>query len=216
MTGNSQWSYRAATTPGSLHTTIHIQTMPHALAQRRSAALAPYQAKCPPTPRIPFLPLPGQVIYSRPQIPALFPIDLSQVGLSSVHMALLSDTIPPFTMISVQAAAGYVLCKVKTGSSVMSTADFVQFLQYLVRTALPPYSDLSPTVQQSVKDHFISRHGSHGPARWARFVSGTPRFGFPTGHDILLGNVMLWTLDPDPLGVWVATVDVPRPRYPTW
>jgi len=131
-------------------------------------------------------------------------------------MMRLSDPIPPSTTISVQDASGYVLCKVRTGSSVLSTADFAQFLQYLVRAPLPTYTDLSSTVQQSVKDHFISRHGSQGHARWDRFVSGTPRFGFPTGLDLLLGNVMLWTLDPDIRDVWVATVDVPKPRNPVW
>jgi len=149
-------------------------------------------------------------------MPDLFPIDLSQLGPSSAHMMRLSDPIPPSTTISVQDASGYVLCKVRTGSSVLSTADFAQFLQYLVRAPLPTYTDLSSTVQQSVKDHFISRHGSQGHARWDRFVSGTPRFGFPTGLDLLLGNVMLWTLDPDIRDVWVATVDVPKPRNPVW
>jgi len=217
MTTNSQWAYRATTGPSGHHTIIHIQTVPQTVVQRRPASLASvYQSQCPPAPRIPYVPLPGQPVYSCPQLPDLFPIDLSQLELSSAHMNRLSDSISPSTTISVQNASGYILCKVRTGSSIMSTADFVQFLQHLVHAPLPTYTDLSPSVQQSVKDHFISRHGSQGHARWDRFVSGTPRFGFPTGLDLLLGNAMLWTLHLDIRGVWVATLDVPKPRYPVW
>ncbi|KAJ7249756.1 hypothetical protein B0H12DRAFT_1121628, partial [Mycena haematopus] len=215
MAAYSQWVYRAETRPGADHTTIHIQNVPQTVAQRRTRSLAStYQSQCPPTPRIPYLTLPGQPNYFRVQMPDLFPIDLSQVGLSSVHMALLSDPIPPFTTISVRDTSNYVLCNVKTGSSAMTTADFVQFLQHLVCTPLPldSYRNLSPSARESAKVNFISRHGAQGHDRWARFVSGSPRFGVPTGLDLLLGNIRLWMLDPDILGGWVATVDVPRPR----
>lgn len=133
-----------------------------------------------------------------------------------MRMRLLSDSIPPFTTISVRDASNVVLCKVNTGSSVMTIADFAQFLQYLVRTGLPAHASLSPSTQQWAKVHFLSRYGSTGRAMWERYVKGTPRFGGPSGLDLLLGNIMLWMLDSDIHGVWGATVDVPRAQYSPW
>ncbi|KAF8168961.1 hypothetical protein K438DRAFT_1855931 [Mycena galopus ATCC 62051] len=216
---NPQWTYRVATKSGDDHTTVYIQNVPQTVIQRLVTSLAcrsPYQNPCPPTPRIPYLTLPEQPGYLRLQMPDLFPIDLSQVGLSSVHMALLSDPIPAFTTISARDASNYVLCNVKTGSSAMTTADVAQFLQHFVCSPLPydSYRDLSPSAREATKTNFVHRQGAKGHDRWARFVSGAPRFGVPTGFDLLLGNIRLWMLDPDILGTWVATVDVPRSRYP--
>ncbi|KAJ7493009.1 hypothetical protein B0H11DRAFT_2006879 [Mycena galericulata] len=171
---------------------------------------------CPPAPRIPLVNLPGHPFYSRPLTPeSLFPINLSQLGLSSVQTNLLSDLLPAFTTISVHDASNRVLCSIQTGSDVMTTSDFAEFLQHLVRNPLPSYADLSPVVRESVKLNFISRHGWQGHEQWDRFVRGTPRFGVPTGLDLLLGNTVLWMLDLDARGVWIATVDVPRAAYYT-
>ncbi|KAJ7465367.1 hypothetical protein B0H11DRAFT_2049682 [Mycena galericulata] len=173
-------------------------------------------SKCPPAPRIPLVNLPGHPFYLRPLTPeSLFPINLSQLGLSSVQTNLLSDLLPAFTTISVHDASNRVLCSIQTGSDVMTTADFAEFLQHLVRNPLPSYADLSPVVRESVKLNFISRHGWQGHEQWDRFVRGTPRFGVPTGLDLLLGNTVLWMLDLDARGVWIATVDVPRAAYYT-
>ncbi|KAJ6558763.1 hypothetical protein DFH09DRAFT_1365018 [Mycena vulgaris] len=174
---------------------------------------APIQSayQCPPAPRIPYLPLPGYPIpYRRPRTPDLFPIALSQPGLFPVQASRLSVSIPAFTMISVRDTSNQMLCNVKTGSAILTTADFVQFLQYFVCTRLASYAGLSPVVQQSVEVNFVHRHGGNARAVWERFVHGTPRFGGPTGLDILLGNTILWLLDMDTSGVWIATVDIPR------
>ncbi|KAF7337408.1 hypothetical protein MSAN_02267200 [Mycena sanguinolenta] len=215
MAANSQWTYRIGTGPAGDHTMIHIQTVPQSVVQRRTASVQSTR-QCPPTPRIPYLALPGQPGCFRFQMPDLFPIDLSQNGLSSVHMALLSDFIPPFTTISIRDTSNYVLCNVKTGSSAMTTADLVQFLQHVVCAPLPSdsYRNMSPSARESAKVNFISRNGAQGHDRWGRFVSGSPRFGVPTGLDLLVGKIRLWMLDPDNLGGWVATVDAPQPRYP--
>ncbi|KAJ7137035.1 hypothetical protein C8R44DRAFT_768349, partial [Mycena epipterygia] len=194
---------------------------PNTIGLSRRATLAPSMQtlrlilppQCPPTPRIPCRPLPGYPINCNPHTPDLFPISLSQPGLSSVQTSQLSDLIPAFTTISVCDTSNCVLCSVKTSSVIMTTADFVQFLQHFVCHGLPSYASLSPPVQQSVEVNFVYRHGAHGHDMWNRFVRGIPRFGGPTGLDLILGNTILWLLDVDASGMWIATVDVPRSPY---
>ncbi|KAJ7854631.1 hypothetical protein B0H13DRAFT_2080926 [Mycena leptocephala] len=214
MAANTQWTYRMETRPGDRHTSIHIETVPQVVAQRRPVSFVPaHQTQYPPTPYISYVPLPGHGGYAHAQMPDLFPIDLSRPGMTTTRTTLLCDPIPAFTIISVRDISNYVLCIVETGPSAMTTADLAEFLQHFVQSQLPSFTALSPAVQYSVKDNFIRRNGLDGRARWARFANGTPRFGAPTGLDLLLGNTMLWTLDPDIFGVWVATVDIPRQRY---
>lgn len=164
--------------------------------------------KCPPAPRIPYLPLPGQSVAIRRQIPPLFPIDL-KLGLSSVHTTLLTDHIPPFTTISVRDLTDYVLCNVSTGSSALTTAEFTQFLLHFVRSSLPSCTMLSPAIATSAKAHFLSRHGREN---WRAAANGTTHrdLGAPTGLDLLLGHTLLWSLHPSPWGLWIATVDIPK------
>ncbi|KAJ7137015.1 hypothetical protein C8R44DRAFT_768249 [Mycena epipterygia] len=193
--------------------------MPHhssLLARPNTIGFSRTATFCPPTPHIPFRPLPGYPINYDPHTPDLFPILLSQPGLSSVQTSQLSDLIPAFTTISVRDTSNRVLCNVKTGSMIMATTDFVQFLQHFVCHGLPSYASLSPPVQQSVEVNFVYRHGAHGHDMWDRFVRGIPRFGGPTGLDLILGNTVLWLLDFDVSGVWIAIVDVPRSPYSLW
>ncbi|KAJ6550428.1 hypothetical protein DFH09DRAFT_613376 [Mycena vulgaris] len=210
MAANTQWTYTVTHSPGDARTTIAIQTVP-AYVTRRPQAPIQSACQCPPAPRIPYLPLPGYLIqYPRPRTPDLFPIALSQPGLSPVQANRLTVSLPAFTTISVRDTSNQVLCNVKTGSAIMTTSDLVQFLQYFVCTRLASYAELSPVVQQSVEVNFVHRHGGNARAVWERFVQGTPRFGSPTGLDILLGNTILWLLDMDSSGIWIATVDIPR------
>ncbi|KAJ7182396.1 hypothetical protein C8R43DRAFT_4779 [Mycena crocata] len=162
----------------------------------------------PPTPRLPVIPLPGQAIYSAREDP-LFPINLRSTQLSSHQKNLLSDPIPALTTISVQDMDRRVLCNVNTGSYAMTSADFAQFLQFLVLSPLPSYSGLSSVVQHSVEEHFHSTWGPQAFDRWQRFVAGTPRFGSPTGLDLLLGRSALSMLDTDFFGSRMALVDYP-------
>ncbi|KAJ7198178.1 hypothetical protein GGX14DRAFT_470440 [Mycena pura] len=163
---------------------------------------------CPPAPRISYLPLPGQSVARRPRIPPLFPINL-ELGISSVHTTLLTDPIPPFTTISVRDLAGSVLCNISTGPFALTSAEFAEFLHHFVRSSLPSRGNLAPRVLKSVQAHFLSRHGPNGRETWQRY-NETTRFGAPTGLDLLLGHTLLWSLHPDPWGVWVATVDVAK------
>ncbi|KAJ7465364.1 hypothetical protein B0H11DRAFT_2049668 [Mycena galericulata] len=218
MAANPQWSYvRLPTLSVSRvyrDTSRTVIICRCATPYSELSTLLTRSSQCPPTPRIPFVNLPGHPFYLRPLAPEpLFPINLSQPGLSSVQANLLSDLLPAFTTISVRDASNQVLCSIQTGSDVMTTADFAEFLQHLVRSPLPSYAGLSPVVRESVKVHFISRHGWRGHEQWDRFARGTPRFGIPAGLDLLLGNTVLWMLDLDARGVWIATVDVPRAMY---
>ncbi|KAJ6611969.1 hypothetical protein B0H10DRAFT_334535 [Mycena sp. CBHHK59/15] len=164
---------------------------------------------CVPTrPHMPYISLPGHPAYTHPPTPDLFPIDLTQDGLLPVHATLLSDEIPLHT-VSVFTSNSHLLFYVKTGSWTMTTADFVLFMQRLVQHTLPPYSTFPPNVQQYTGAYFISRHGSQGFTRWERFVAGHPRFGAPTGVDLLLGNTALYGIDSQLNGVWVATLHTP-------
>ncbi|KAJ7642088.1 hypothetical protein FB45DRAFT_1054419 [Roridomyces roridus] len=199
----NSWSYTtmASYEPGACRTVLTIQTVPPA---------ASMQIQCPPTPRIPYLELaPGISDYLKDvrsvrQLPPtpLFPVDLEQPGLSSVHTTLLTDHIPASTTITVCDIENRVLCEVNTGSACtgMTTADFTEFLQYLVQTRLTSYSDLSVVVQESVRRCFLRR---------GRSLQGYQESSF-RGADLLLGNTLLWTLGMDHRRVWVATVDRPR------
>lgn len=196
----------------------------HTIRFSRTATFTPstyppgssFPPQCPPTPRIPCRPLPGYPIHSNPHTADLFPILLSQPGLSPAQTSRLSDLIPAFTTVSIRDTSNRVLCSVNTGSFIMTTADFVHFLKHFVCRGLPSYASLSPPVQQSVEVNFVYRHGAHGREMWDRFVRGIPRFGGPTGLDLILGNTVLWLLDLDVSGVWIATVDVPRSPYSQW
>ncbi|KAJ6458338.1 hypothetical protein C8R47DRAFT_1227083 [Mycena vitilis] len=168
---------------------------------------------CPPAPRIPFIPLPGPR-YVRLQIPDLFPIELSRSELPAFQFLSLFELIPPSTTIVVEDISRYVLFKVNTGRTSMTTADFVEFLQFLSKSGLPSYTGLSPNTQRLVGQHFISRHALHGHARWYAFANGRMDLGVPTGEDLLLGRMSLLTFGPDERNKLVATVDVPR--QPQW
>ncbi|KAJ7029436.1 hypothetical protein C8F04DRAFT_1116361 [Mycena alexandri] len=233
MTANTKWTYvreplyacdccpnsrinqRATTRPGDDRTTIQILTVPQEVVRRGLAALAsPYQNQIPPTPRIPYLPLPspGQNYFCRQLPPPLFPIDLLQTRISSAHVANLREPLTAFTTITVHDAPGHVFCDVKTAAAVITTADFVEFLQHFVASALPPYQDLSPAVQHDIQEHFVGESAQRHDA-WLRYIRGNPRLScFPRGHDLLIGNTLLWMLVPEMGGGWSAMVHPPPPR----
>ncbi|KAJ7745557.1 hypothetical protein DFH07DRAFT_833457 [Mycena maculata] len=215
MATNTQWRYCHHSSTNQYSDSEPLQ--PRSVAQWRHRSIRS-PSQYPPTPRIPYLMLPDQPAPTHfPSItPDLFPINLLWRGLSPLHASLLSDSIPAFTTISVRDASNQILCNMETGPCVLTTADFTEFLQYMVCSPLPSYADLSPIVRESVKVNFLYRSAGQGREQWERFALGTPRFGGPTGRDLLLGNTLLWTLDPDLCGVWIATVDVPRVPYQLW
>ncbi|KAJ6612002.1 hypothetical protein B0H10DRAFT_335355 [Mycena sp. CBHHK59/15] len=204
---STNWSYTADHDRNGTMT-LTMRSAPQSVTGRPQV-LSYHQIVYPPTPHMPYISLPGHPTYIRPPTPDLFPIDLTQNGLLPVHATLLSDEIPPSTTVSVFASNHHLLFYVKTGSWSLTTADFVLFMQHLVQHELPPYNTLPPNVQQYTGAYFMSRHGSQGFPRWERFVAGHPRFGVPTGVDLLLGNTSLYGLDSHLNGVWVATLYTP-------
>ncbi|KAJ7198170.1 hypothetical protein GGX14DRAFT_573731 [Mycena pura] len=212
MAARAAWTYRVVNHQDDVSPSLMIQTVPHSVAQRVTLS-GSFQHKCPPAPRISSRPLPGQPGLFRSQVPPLFPIDL-KAALSAGQNALLSDLIPAFKTISLRDLTNNIICNITTGPTTLTTAEFVQFVQYLVGNPLPSYAELAPAVRNSVRSYFIFRQGAKGRAIWQRFANGTPRFGAPRGLDLLLGHTILWTLHPDPCGVWIATVDVPKD--PVW
>ncbi|KAJ7806995.1 hypothetical protein B0H14DRAFT_2874617, partial [Mycena olivaceomarginata] len=170
------------------------------------AGLVVRRSRCPATPRIPYLALPGEPSPVLPPIPSVFPIDLSLLGMSPVQWTSFSDLIPACTMVSVRDTSGYVLCNISTGRSAMTSGDFVAFLQHFVRAPLPSYAVLSEGAQVFVGETFLSRHGYRNKwDKWDRFVRGDKHLaGGPTGWDLLGGNISLTFF----------RVGVPRPRYP--
>ncbi|KAJ7718452.1 hypothetical protein B0H16DRAFT_1897651 [Mycena metata] len=215
MTANIKWTFRATTRPGDDRTTIQILTVPQKVVRRGLAALAsPYQHQIPPTPHIPYLPLPspGRNYFRRQLPPPLFPIDLLQTGISSTHMANLQEPLAAFTTVAVHDAQGRVFCDVKTAATVMTTADFVEFLQHFAASALPQYQYLSPAAQYDIRKHFVGE-SAHRHDAWVRYIRGNPRLScFPRGHDLLMGNTLLWMLVPEMRGGWSAMVHPPPPR----
>ncbi|KAJ7642092.1 hypothetical protein FB45DRAFT_365413 [Roridomyces roridus] len=222
---HSNWSYTASYEPGASRTVLTIQTVPRHVQRRGPPTVAsmqvsnytvttpisyhPGKIQCPPAPRIPYLDLAPCIsdylledVRSVRQLPPtpLFPVDLEHPGLSSVHTTLLTDHIPALTTISVRDVKNRVLCEVNTGSACpgMTTADFTEFLQYLVQTRLTSYSDLSGVVHASGRPCFLGRGRALGYQEPFR------------GADLLLGNTLLWTLGMDHRRAWVATVDRPR------
>ncbi|KAJ7082047.1 hypothetical protein B0H15DRAFT_853352 [Mycena belliarum] len=214
MSFHGHWTYTTTYTSSDAPTTITIQTVPAYVTARGAQALQ-YVQPVPGAPRISCVALPGiHPTAYRPPTPDLFPIALASPPLSHPHASRLCAVVPAWTSISVRDPANQVLVTLKTGAVALSTADVVQFLQHFVAAPLSPYAGLSPVVQESVGIHFMSRHGAHGRAVWQRFADGTPRFGSPTGEDLLLGRTVLWFLDADIGGGWIAIVDVPR--TPSW
>ncbi|KAJ7150611.1 hypothetical protein C8R46DRAFT_1123749 [Mycena filopes] len=225
---NTKWTYRSTTRPGDDRTTIQILTVPQGVVRRGLAALgSAYQvlgtilsavfgcliSRClfqmPGAPHIQYVPLPG-TSYFRPQIPSLFPIDLTHTGVSSAHLASLCEALPAFTTVCVRDGPGRVFCNVQTPSSAMTTADFVEFLQHLVGSALPAYHELSPTARHDVKEHFVV--GARRRDAWVRYRHGqSPLSCFPRGHDLFLGHTFLWMLVPEMGGGWSALVHPPPP-----
>ncbi|KAJ7438175.1 hypothetical protein FB451DRAFT_1304234 [Mycena latifolia] len=176
MTSNARWTYRTEHNSGGNRTVRELGILPPVQNLTRFSSqtiaiqtVAPIQytqqvarlnhsdtqclmrSQCPPTPRIPFLPLPGYPIQYRPRTPDLFPIDLSQPGLFPAQATRLLHLAP-------SPHHNLLLCNVKTGAVPMTTADLVQFLQHFVGTPLASYAELSPVVQHSVRS--ISCHGT--------------------------------------------------------
>ncbi|KAJ7082050.1 hypothetical protein B0H15DRAFT_932776 [Mycena belliarum] len=214
MSFHGRWTYTATHTSDDNPTIITIQTVPAYVTARRALALQ-YEQLMPATPRIACVALPG--LYPapyRPRTPDLFPIDLFQSVPSSSLENRMCTVVPAWTSVSVRDPENQVLVTIKTGAVALSTADIVLFLQHFVAAPLSPHAGLSPVVRESVEMHFISRCGAHGLEVWERYARGTPRFGCPTGQDLLLGRTVLWYLDVDIGGSWTAIVDVPR--TPSW
>ncbi|KAJ7636354.1 hypothetical protein FB45DRAFT_906432 [Roridomyces roridus] len=212
MPNQSQWTYTVAQRPGSYLTVLKVQTVPEHVQRRLYPSLRTRQLRYPPTPRIPYLNLPENQSHfffhipdANPTAANLFPIDLSHPGpLSRMQKSRLTDHIPKFTPISIRNIRNKVLCQIETGACPMHTVDFVEFLQHLVHAPLETYDSLSQPVRESVRRYFLQRcAGNFGRCPGLN----------PSGVDLLLGNTVLWTLDTDSQGFWVATVDLPRTSF---
>ncbi|KAJ7486854.1 hypothetical protein FB451DRAFT_1228190, partial [Mycena latifolia] len=173
MASNARWTYRTEHNSGNDRTPAYVtarcfqaptQYTPQVPRLNHSDAQSLIRSQCPPTPRIPFLPLPGYPIQYRPRTPDLFPIDLSQPGLSPAEATRLCASLPARTTISVRDIANQVLCNVKTGAVPMTTADLVQFLQHFVGTPLASSISCPGTVRARAPYGSASPAGPRGSA----------------------------------------------------
>ncbi|KAJ6583602.1 hypothetical protein DFH09DRAFT_1360172 [Mycena vulgaris] len=162
-------------------------TAPHLLQPPRAPRVRTVQLPRP-VARIPLAPFtPGAMTGQD-----LFPIDLG----SDLDLELLSRAMPNYRIPS-----GMTI-------HILPTPEIS-----LIRAPLSLrvyHSELSPEVQQSVFEYFLSCSGPDGRRLWRDFLDGHHHPLGPTGAALLQGHFHLWGFSQDYLSRWVVDVDVQR------
>ncbi|KAJ6583630.1 hypothetical protein DFH09DRAFT_1436176, partial [Mycena vulgaris] len=184
---------------------------------------APHLLQPPRAPRMCTVPLPRPVarIPPAPFTPGamtgqdLFPIDLG----SDLDLELLSRTIPNYrippemTIHILPTSRDRSLVQLNSGNRPTTVISVIRRLQSLIRAPLSLrvyHSELSPEVQQSVFEYFLSCSGPDGRRLWRDFLDGYHHPLGPTGAALLQGHFHLWGISQDYLSRWVVDVDVQR------
>ncbi|KAJ7500620.1 hypothetical protein B0H11DRAFT_1995926 [Mycena galericulata] len=182
--------------------------------------VAPHLLQPPPAPRLRNVPLPGDLtaFHSRSlrqPIPRdIYPIDLThRINFAVLGRSVASCSIPPYTTVYVFSTSRSIsLLWINTEDRPETTFSVIRRLQALIRAplSLQGYlTDLPPTIQRSVREHFLSRRGHSGPGLWQGFLNGSHHRRGPSGRDLLRGHSFMWGFSQDHAGRWVLYVDLP-------